>query len=241
MQVTVEDRSGGAARTDAARGVPAAWAQRWRPWLDWFGAGRLIGAALTILAVVVGGWWLFRPADQPTEAGLPYATPPSSTGDAAGAAPGTSATSTTPSVLVVHVAGAVAAPGVYQLPAGTRVDGAVAVAGGPTSDADPSLLNLAAPVVDGERVYVPRAGESIPPPPARPVAAADAATPAGPVDLNRATVSELDTLPGVGPATAQAIVDHREQHGPFATVEDLEAVRGIGPAKLEAMRDLVAL
>ncbi|MDQ3468628.1 MAG: helix-hairpin-helix domain-containing protein, partial [Actinomycetota bacterium] len=59
--------------------------------------------------------------------------------------------------------------------------------------------------------------------------------------LNRATVSELDALPGVGPATAQAIVDHREQHGPFATVEDLEAVRGIGPAKLEAMRDLVAL
>ncbi len=112
----------------------------------------------------------------------------------------------------------------------------------PLREAAPSALNLAAPLVDGERIYVPRVGENVP------VAAVDVTTsggddahPSGPIDLNHATVEQLDELPGIGPTTAAAIVDHREQNGPFATVDDLEAVRGIGPAKLEAIRDLVTV
>ena len=142
--------------------------------------------------------------------------------------------------VVVHVAGAVAEPGVYELPSGSRVLVAIDAAGGPLPKAEPSALNLAAPLVDGERIYVPRVGEIVP------VAVDDPSSgagvqPSGPVDVNHATVDQLDELPGIGPATAAAIVDHREQNGPFATVDDLEAVRGIGPAKLEAIRDLVSV
>ena len=238
FKVIVDDGRQTGGQPESVRGDLPTWGQRLRPWVDWFGAGRLAGATITVLAVVLGGWWLLRPASQPTEAGLPYAAVPSTATDVARstAAP----TSTTPSVLVVHVAGAVVTPGVFELPAGTRVDGAVAAAGGPLPDADPSALNLAAPLIDGERVYVPRLGEAIPPA-AIPAGSAGGGSgvPAGPIDLNRATVDELDELPGVGPATAQAIVDHREVNGPFAAVDDLEAVRGIGPAKLDAIRDLV--
>lgn len=244
VKVATDDEWPVAEGTGPLRRLPPAWHDRVRPWVEWFGAGRLIGATLTVLAVVLGGWWLLRPAEQPTEAALPYATTTATTTAADAARPPAPSvpSSTTPSALVVHVAGAVVAPGVYELPAGARVDGAVAAAGGPLADADPSALNLAAPLLDGERVYVPRVGEAIPPP-AVVAAGADAgsAAPAGPVDLNRAAVAELDELPGVGPATAQAIVDHRQEHGPFATVDDLEAVRGIGPAKLAAIRDLVTL
>jgi competence protein ComEA len=115
---------------------------------------------------------------------------------------------------------------------------AIAAAGGALPEATPGALNLAAPVRDGERVYVPVAGEAVPAP-AAVTPAPVSSGPAGPLDLNQATVAELDDLPGVGPATAQAIVDHRQQNGPFASVDDLESVRGIGPAKLQAIRDLV--
>lgn len=215
------------------------WRDRLRPWVEWFGVWRLVGAALTVAALVLGGWWLLRPADPPTEAGLPYASPPSveSTPPATVSPP----LDTGPAVLVVHVAGAVVAPGVYELPAGTRVEGAVAAAGGALADADPSALNLAAAVADGERVYVPRLGEVVQAPLGGGGPAGGSGVPAGPVDVNRAGVDELDGLPGIGPATAQAIVAHREQHGPFATVEELEAVRGIGPAKLDALRGLVVV
>ena len=117
------------------------------------------------------------------------------------------------------------------------VDG-VAAAGGALVEADVGALNLAAVVADGQRVFVPRAGEAVPPD-IGPSPAPGSSVPAGPVDLNAATAVELDRLPGIGPATAQAVVDHRDANGPFATVDDLEAVRGIGPAKLEAIRDLV--
>jgi competence protein ComEA len=147
---------------------------------------------------------------------------------------------TAPPAVVVHVAGAVAAPGVYELPAGARVADAIGAAGGPTDGADPNALNLAAPVLDGDRVAVPRIGE-----PADHGGGgqshAGTTVASGPLDLNRATVDELDALPGVGPATAAAIVAHREANGPFATVDELEAVRGIGPAKLESIRPLVTV
>ena len=108
------------------------------------------------------------------------------------------------------------------------------------AEAAPGALNLAAPLGDGARIYVPMIGEEVPPtawpPPRRPPPCRP-----GPVDLNRATAAELDDLPGIGPATAQAIVDHRTANGPFASVDDLEAVRGIGPAKLDAIRPLVTV
>ncbi|MCU0261549.1 MAG: helix-hairpin-helix domain-containing protein, partial [Ilumatobacteraceae bacterium] len=112
-----------------------------------------------------------------------------------------------------HVAGAVAAPGVHRLPAGARVVDAVTAAGGPLPDAVLDAVNLAAPLVDGQRLYVPRAGDDPVVLAAPGVPGVDPAAPpgpAGPVDLNRATVAELESLPGVGPATAAAIVEHRE-------------------------------
>ncbi|MET0143976.1 MAG: helix-hairpin-helix domain-containing protein [Ilumatobacteraceae bacterium] len=233
--------------TDIPRPAPVTrFTDRLRPWIDWFGPGKLIGTAVTVVLVVAGGWWLLHTPAPPTEAGLPYATTttgpddPTSTSSAVGAGAREATTTSGPAVLVVHVAGAVAAPGVYDVPGGSRVTVAVAAAGGPAPDADASALNLAQPLVDGERVYVPRVGESVPvgpdPPPG-----AGTTSPVGPIDLNRATAAELDDLPGIGPATAQAIVDHRSTNGPFASVDDLEAVRGIGPAKLDAIRGLVAV
>jgi competence protein ComEA len=210
------------------------------PWLAWFGAGRVLAVLATVVAVVIGGWWLLRPATAPTEAGLPYAAPPgASSGSpaptASAAAPTAAVPTTGASKVVVHVAGAVASAGVYELPAGARTGDAVGLAGGPAADADVDALNLAAPLRDGERVYVPTVGEVVPPP----VAVPGSTVAAGPVDLNRAGAAELDALPGIGPATAQAIVDHRAANGPFASVDDLEQVRGIGPAKLATIRPLV--
>lgn len=155
--------------------------------------------------------------------------------------------------LVVHVAGAVAAPGVVRLPQGSRVVDAVAAAGGLRPDAEPDRVNLAAPLTDGERVVVPILGQPdpvelpgavAPSPASGGSAAADAGATGAlgqPVDLNTATVEQLDTLPGVGPATASAILDHRTSEGPFRSVDELIEVRGIGEAKLEALRDLVTV
>jgi competence protein ComEA len=140
-------------------------------------------------------------------------------------------------VVVVHVVGAVRRPGLYRLRFGARVADAVRRAGGPAARADTQLVNLAAPVVDGEQVIVPakqpRAGApdtgSAPPGPG-----------SAPVHLSTATLEELDALPGVGPVTAQKIVDYRKQHGAFTSVAELDAIPGIGPARLEQLRDLVA-
>jgi competence protein ComEA len=144
---------------------------------------------------------------------------------------------------VVHVAGAVVAPGVYQLPPGSRVADAIAAAGGASATADVDVLNLAAPVADGDRIGVPLAGSGVPAAAGHLHAgtAQSAAGGSAPVNINSASAEQLDELPGIGPATAAAIVSHREQHGPFASVDDLEAVRGIGPAKIEALRAAVVL
>jgi competence protein ComEA len=115
---------------------------------------------------------------------------------------------------------------------------AIVAAGGPTEIADWNALNLAAVVDDGVKVYVPHVGEEVPPSLTLPVSA-DAAPPTGPIDVNAATADELDALPGVGPATAGAIVTERDRNGPFVDVDDLDRVPGIGPAKLDALRGLV--
>ena len=130
-----------------------------------------------------------------------------------------------------------ARPGVYRVRPGGRVVDVVDAAGGPGPDADLDQVNLAARVADGDRVYVPRRGEA---PPAGAGAGGPGGSPAaGPVDLNTATLEQLDALPGVGPATAQAILDHRAEHGRFAAVDELLEVRGIGDAKLAALRSKV--
>jgi competence protein ComEA len=141
--------------------------------------------------------------------------------------------------VVVHVVGAVARPGVQHLPAGSRIEDAVDAAGGAKPDADLSRLNLAAVLDDGEQIYVVRVGEQ---PPAAVVGASPpvaGAAPGPPIDLNRASEAELDTLPGVGPATAAAIVATRQERGGFRSVDDLLDVRGIGEAKLAELRDRV--
>ncbi len=140
--------------------------------------------------------------------------------------------------IVVDVAGAVATPGVFELPDGSRVQDAIAAAGGLAADADPSSVNRAAPVADGQQVYIPRAGET--PAAAQgtgtaPTGGAEAAA-SGLVNINSATAEELDALPGVGPSTAQAIIEDREANGPFAAVEDLMRVSGIGEKKFEKLK-----
>jgi competence protein ComEA len=215
--------------------APQTWSSRARAWIDWFGVGRLLASAAAVIVVAVGGLWLVRSPPPATEASLPMVT----TTTAPDATPSTAAGPAEPAanaVLLVHVAGAVVEPGVYELLPDARVRDALVAAGGPSATADWDALNLAAPVADGTRVYVPEVGEVLP---AEPTPVAGEPTAAGPVDVNRATVEELDELPGVGPATAAAIVTERERNGPFAGVDDLERVPGIGPAKLEALRDLV--
>lgn len=160
--------------------------------------------------------------------------------------------------IIVHVAGAVAEPGVVELPGGSRVVDAVRAAGGLRSDADVDRINLAALLEDAQRVIVPVIGQEIPlevvpaaPPTPRseraPGASGDTGPrgapdgPDAPIDLNSADTTALESLPGVGPATAAAILAHREREGPFRSVDGLLDVRGIGEAKLEALRDLVTV
>lgn len=150
--------------------------------------------------------------------------------------PPPAALTTVESRLVVDVVGAVRRPGLYRLAQGTRVADALARAGGLTPKADRTLVNLAAPLADGEQVIVPArvAGAGTP------SGGAGPAAPAGPVHLNVATLEQLDALPGVGPVTAQKILDYRDQHGAFGSVDELDAISGIGPARLDQLRDLVA-
>jgi competence protein ComEA len=143
--------------------------------------------------------------------------------------------------LVVYVVGAVRRPGLYRVATGSRVADAVARAGGLTRRADPAGVNLAAPVVDGEQLVVP---SRLP----RAVAVAQGApvpseglgsAPAGPVQLSVATAEQLDALPGIGPVTAQKILDYRTAHGAFRSVDELDEVPGIGPSRVEQLRGLV--
>jgi competence protein ComEA len=137
--------------------------------------------------------------------------------------------------LFVHVVGAVRHPGLYKLAQGTRVADALARAGGATRKAQVELVNLAAPIADGEQIVVPRRGAA-----GFAAASAGGTAPAGPVHLSTATLEQLDALPGVGPVTAQKILDYRREHGAFGSVDELDAVSGIGPARLEELRGLVA-
>lgn len=225
----------------------------------------LIGAACALIAVVtVVGVTVSRSSPAATaQVTLPRATSDdtgsgSSSGTGSGGAAGTSdptsdtgsaTTTTAGGPVVVDVAGAVMRPGLVSLAGGGRVADAVAAAGGLRPDADTERLNLASPVTDGARIYVATVGQTSIPVPIGPngggagagVGAVTGTTVPAPVDLNSATAEELDTLPGVGPSTAQAILAYRTAHGSFGSVDDLDQVRGIGPAKLSQLRDLVTV
>jgi competence protein ComEA len=137
--------------------------------------------------------------------------------------------------IVVDVVGAVARPGLYRLATGSRVADAVARAGGLTRRAERTAVNLAAPLADGEQLLVAARGAG-----GVAVTPGGAAGPAtGPVSLSTATAEQLDTLPGVGPVTAQKIIAYREQNGPFTSVEALDAIPGIGPARIADLKGLV--
>jgi len=192
-----------------------------------------IGLSLLWAAIMGGALFLARrPATEPIEI-----IPPSTSTVAIPAA------IPTPGPLRVDIAGAVKTPGVYVLPRGSLVADAIAAAGGPAADADLDRLNKALALQDGAQVYVPRIAQPVPTP-INPPAASSPATRSGPtpvagklVDLNAASVDELDTLPGVGPATAQRIIEGR----PYGAVEDLLRVKGIGQATFDKLKDLVTV
>jgi competence protein ComEA len=191
----------------------------------------LLGVALTL--VVVAGSFMApalgaRQGDGASDGapGVAWETEPEET-SARSAPPGA----------VVYVTGAVNSPGVFELAAGARVADAIDRAGGALAEADLTVLNLAALVVDGERIYVPRPGEA-PPAVIGPGGGGGAAS--GLVNVNAASAEELTALPGIGPVLAQRIVDHRDKNGPYTGLADLGEVSGIGPKILDSLADAVA-
>ena len=202
----------------------------------WSISWRVAGTAALAVALVVGAVVLRSIAltpgaavDLPDPSPLGSATVPEDGGAALAGA--TSVAS--PALVVVHVVGAVVAPGVVRLPAGSRIVDALAAAGGATVDADLARLNLARLLADGEQVVVPRPGDPDPIRATPPEAQGGGASSL--VSLNTATLAQLDELPGVGPVLAQRIVDRR----PFTSVDELDEVPGIGPTLLERLRSLV--
>lgn len=188
--------------------------ERGRNWL----AGVLLVAALGA-AVALAAPLLQRPAAPPVQL---------------------VASSTAPATVQVHVVGAVRQPGVYALPAGSRVADAVEAAGA-AEDADLAALNLAARLSDGQRVRVPQVGEGAAAPTAASHRPRSAAAPPGRVNLNTATAADLDALPGIGPVLARRILDYREQHGPFAAVEQLRDARLLPRATYERVREYLTV
>ncbi len=207
-----------------------------------------VGAAVLVAAVLTGGWMLSsRPhavavstasATTPRPV-IPTASETVAPGPSPAVAGTASVSAAAPAVLVVDVAGKVRHPGLYRLPAGSRVDDAVRAAGGALPGVDLTPLNLAAKVTDGQQIAVGRPGAA----PAAVGGDASAAPdgPSAPVDLNSATLEQLETLPGVGPVLGQHILDWRAAHGQFTSVDQLRDVSGIGDVKFAAVRSRVTV
>ena len=185
------------------------------------------GAAALVL-VLLTAWYLARsrPSDSASAAPVATIAVAPDDGDDSG------------SRLIVDVAGAVRKPGVYRMASGARVEDALKRAGGATAHADLSQINRAAKLEDGRQILVPRRASQAA---AASAPATAAATPAQPVNLNTATLEQLDTLDGVGPTTAQKIIDFRTAHGGFGSVDELDQIPGIGEKKLAALREQVRL
>ncbi len=199
----------------------------------------LIGLVLVAL-LVVGAAALWYVRSLPGEVRV-VSSAPGSAGEAGAAA---TRASPSPGVVVVHVAGWVHRPGVYELSEGDRGIDALRRAGGAKKDADLRSLNLAALLTDGQQIVVSKASRAMPAAVASGAPGGVAGTPtpvAELVNVNTATLDQLETLPGIGPALGQRIIDHREQYGPFASVEDLVDVSGIGEKTLEEIRPYVSV
>ena len=174
----------------------------------------LVYGLVAVAILVVGARWIRSGGESdPAAGGLSFAASSPSPGGTTGD-------------VVVHVAGAVRRPGVYRLPAGSRVTDAVKRAGGLLGDAQQDSINLAARLADGQQVVVPLRG-----------AAGASAAGEGPISLGTATVEQLDEIEGIGPVTAQDIVEFRDQHGGLSSIEQLDQISGIGPATMEALRE----
>jgi competence protein ComEA len=220
---------------------------------DWRSDARVGVVVLVVIAVVAGVVWYRIGISDGGDAGA--AAPRARSSDPT-TAPGarethpTAATAAKAGHIAVHVAGAVARPGVVELPAGSRVIDAVEAVGGAPADADLDRLNLAAKVVDGQRIFVPKAGQ------ADPGVAGDGggsgsagasgagtggALPGGKLNLNTATQAQLEALPGIGPTYAQAIIAERERRGGFKSVNELRSVRGIGDKRFAEIAPLVTV
>jgi len=204
-----------------------------------------VGAAVVLLVAAVVTAVVVSILSQPARRSEVAPNNGSSHTGAATAGPDHGASGVAPGgvLIFVHVLGAVRNPGLFELHDGARVMDAVAAAGGLTESADPAGVNLARIVADGEQLYVPQRGEAQPgaPPGAQRDGAptGGAGTPVGPLNLNTATVTDLDTLPRIGPALAQRIIDYREANGRFRSVADLRSVTGIGEKTFEGLKDLV--
>jgi len=229
---------------------PAPSRVRWR-------TGRRAAALLCLVAAVFLGWFWWQAANGTSEVSplgsvtaaesrdVPAPEAEAEPGPATEESPGGDSGGN----IIVHVAGAVVRAGIVELPKGSRLHEAIAAAGGSAPGADPDQLNLAAVLEDGQKVLVPRQGETVPAAPApaggtgapgSPSGSGDGTVPAaGKVNLNTAGVDELATLPRVGPVLAQRIVEWRVQHGPFRRVEELDAVDGVGPKLLASLLPLV--
>jgi competence protein ComEA len=197
---------------------------------------RALAYAIAILVVLVlGGRFALGGSGEPAARAEVTRTTPTPSGLLRATAPPAR-------ILLVHVVGEVRKPGLYRLADGSRVADALARAGGAKAKAALELVNLAAPVADGQQVLVPRRGDEGPAgTPSAGGGVAPGGAPAQKVPLNSATLEELDTLPGVGPVTAQKILDYRTAHGAFQSVDELDAVPGIGPTRLAELRPLVDL
>ena len=212
--------------------------------IQWFGYRRVISTAVAVAVIAFGAWWVVRVPPAPVEATISFTA--TSLDDGVTVSSQLEVNSSLG--IVVHVAGEVKNPGVYTLSSSARMIDAVLAAGGATARADLEVINLATPLMDSSQIYVPAKGVAERPVFARPQPGMNGVqstqSPSGSggvVNINRASVTELDALPGVGPSTAQAIVDYRTTNGPFSSPEDLLNVKGIGPAKFEAMRKLVGV
>ncbi|MFM8553356.1 MAG: helix-hairpin-helix domain-containing protein [Acidimicrobiales bacterium] len=236
------------------------WRSRFMEWLRFLGWRRVAASVVATVSTAAVLLWMFVPSPAPVDTAIPVATATQSPTPPPAAV-----------TVRVHVTGAVRRPGVYELSSGDRVVDALEAAGGASADADLEAINLAQTLLDTEQILVPRrtahsprrapaprlrpsprprtvpttvppvppAATSVPVPSGEPTPGTS--VPATKININSATATELDTLPGIGPTTARAIIDHRRTKGPFRKVEDLMNVAGIGPTRFARIKPLVTV
>lgn len=211
--------------------------------LDTLSRGELAGLVVVVVLLLAGvGLWYSRSLPRPIEVATTGSFAPAPTTSLGPMPTGSTSASPSPSaVLIVDVAGWVRRPGVFEFQPGDRVIDAVERAGGARDNADLTLLNLAAPLTDGQQILVPKHGATVPGTTGTTGIPGTTGTTGALVNINTADETTLETLNGVGPVLAAAIIQYRTEHGPFASVDQLDEVSGIGPATLEDLRSQVTV